>query len=174
MGILSLCSVLLVTYSVPLALEYGASSEVAALMISTFAGSAFIGKFILGWLGDLFSKRRVMILIAFIGMLGWALMVVYEGVLLLAIAVGVVGFAIGGTTPLWGALIALYYGAESFGRVKGAMTLAMLVFTVTPAPLGGYLYDLSGSFAAGFAYLWWSLPVAALAAWLLPEKKSSH
>ena len=170
-GLLSLCSIMLVTYIVPYARVNGISAQHSALLISLYAGSAVVGKFALGWFGDQLSKRRVMIFVQIIGTVGWLFMVLFQGGWALMTSASLVGFAVGGMTPLWATLIAQYFGEEAFGRVKGAMTLAMIVFLVVPGPLGGYLYDLYGSYETGFSIIWWVLPVSLLCAILLPEKK---
>lgn len=169
-GLLSLCSILLVTYIVPMARERGVSTELSALLVSAFAASSLTGKFLLGWLGDKFAKRSVFILIQCLAVVGWLPMLLLDSMAALMTSVVLVGLAVGGLTPIWGSLIAFYFGAGAFGRVKGAMTLAMLVCTVVPGPLGGIIYTLYGSYAASFWLLWIVLPVALLCTWLLPKQ----
>lgn len=167
-GLLSLCSILLVTYIVPLARERGLSTETAALLVSAYAGSSLIGKFLLGWLGDKYAKRSVFILIQVFATVGWLPMLLVNSVAGLMVSVVCVGLAVGGLTPIWGSLIAAYFGSRVFGRVKGAMTLAMLVCTVVPGPLGGLIYSFYGSYAASFWILWGVLPIALVCTLLLP------
>jgi len=169
-GLLSLASILIVTYIVPLARERGVGMEASALLVSAFAGSSLVGKFLLGWLGDRFAKRSVFILIQVLATVGWLPMLLFSGTIGLMVSVITVGLAVGGMTPLWGSLIAYYFGAQFFGRVKGAMTLAMLVCTVVPGPLGGIIYNLYGSYVASFWLLWVVLPVALVCTLLLPRK----
>lgn len=169
-GLLSLCSILLVTYIVPMARERGMSTELSALLISGYAASSLTGKFLLGWLGDKFEKRSVFLLIQVLAVVGWLPMLMLEGIVPLMASVVLVGLAVGGLTPIWGSLIAYYFGAGAFGRVKGAMTLAMLVCTVVPGPLGGLIYSLYGSYTTSFWLLWVALPVALLCTWMLPRQ----
>jgi MFS family permease len=170
-GLLTVCSIVLLTFVVPFAQDKGVSVEASALLVSSYAGAALVGKFLLGWLGDQFSKRKVFILVQVLATLGWLLMVWLDSIVGLVIGATLMGLSIGGLTPLWAALIALYFGPQAFGRVKGLMTLAMLVCTVVPGPLGGVLYDLYGSHATSFALIWWVLPFALLFTVLLPEKR---
>lgn len=169
-GLLSATSIIMVTFIVPYAMSTGTSAASSAFLISLYAGFAVVGKVAFGWAGDRASRRKVMIAIQLCATFGWLVMVLVEGTLPMMISAALVGMAIGGMTPLWAALIALYYGPGAFGRVKGVMTLAMLAFLIVPGPLGGYLYDLTGSYAAGFAIIWWVLPVALLCTVLLPER----
>ena len=169
-GLLSMCSIMMVAFLVPYARVSGISSEVSALLVSLYAGSAVLGKFTLGWLGDRFSKRHIMVLVQVIAILGWGLLVLVKSAGGLMAAAAMVGFSVGGMTPLWATLVAYYFGPGAFGRVKGIMTLTMTVFLIIPGPLGGYLYDRLGSYEAGFAIVWWVLPVALLCAVLLPAK----
>jgi len=169
-GLLTVCSIVLLTFVVPFAQEKGVSVQASALLVSSYAGAALVGKFLLGWLGDHFSKRKVFILIQILATVGWLQMVWLDSVAGLVVGAILVGLSIGGLTPLWAALIAHYFGPHAFGRVKGVMTLAMLVCTVAPGPLGGILYDSYGSHATSFALIWWVLPAALFFTLLLPEK----
>lgn len=169
-GFLSTCSIMLVTYIVPYAVASGVSTASSALLISLYAGMAVLGKVLFGWLGDRLSKRLVMILIQALGTGGWLFMVLLNTTPALMLSAGLVGLAVGGMTPIWAALIAQHFGPTAFGRVKGVMTLVMLVFLILPGPLGGYLYDTYGSYATGFAIVWWALPVGLLCAILLPRQ----
>lgn len=169
-GFLSLCSILLVTFIVPYARSIGLSSSLSALLISLYAGSAIVGKFTLGWLGDRWSKRQVMIAIQTIACIGWLFLLLNASAPALVLACTLVGFAIGGLTPIWASLLALHFGPAAFGQVKGIMTLAMLFFLVAPGPLGGFFYDQYGSYEAGFKFVFWLLPFGLLCAVLLKEK----
>lgn len=169
-GFLSLCSILLITYIVPMARERGVSMEMSALLVSGYAGASLVGKFLLGWLGDKFDKRRVFILIQWLAIGGWLPMLLWGNVPALMLSVILVGLAVGGMTPMWSSLIAYYYGAGAFGRVKGAMTLAMLVCTVVPGPLGGMIYGYYNSYVASFWLLGLALPLALLCTWMLPKQ----
>lgn len=172
-GLLTLCSILLITFIVPMARERGVAAGSSALLLSAYAGSSLVGKFVLGWLGDQYSRRKVFISIQTMATLGWLPMLWLDGVAGLMISVVSVGLAVGGMTPLWAALIAQYFGRQSFGRVKGLMTLAMLVCTVIPGPLGGGIYDLYGSYTSSFSLIWWALPFALTCTTLLPEGKAT-
>lgn len=168
-GFLSLCSILLITYIVPMARERGVSMEWSALLVSAYAGSSLVGKFLLGWLGDKFEKRSVFILIQLLAIAGWLPMLLWDDIIALMVSVIFVGLAVGGLTPMWSSLIAFYFGASAFGRVKGAMTLAMLVCTVVPGPLGGLIYSYYDSYIASFWLLGLALPLALLCSWALPR-----
>lgn len=168
-GFLSLCSILLITYIVPMARERGVSMEMSALLVSAYAGASLVGKFLLGWLGDKFDKRGVFIFIQWLAIGGWLPMLLWGNVPALMLSVILVGLAVGGMTPMWSSLIAYYFGAGAFGRVKGAMTLAMLVCTVVPGPLGGMIYNYYDSYVASFWLLGLALPLALLCTWMLPR-----
>lgn len=173
-GFLSLCSILLITYIVPMARERGVSMEWSALLVSAYAGSSLVGKFLLGWLGDKFEKRSVFILIQLLAIAGWLPMLLWGDIIALMVSVIFVGLAVGGLTPMWSSLIAFYFGASAFGRVKGAMTLAMLVCTVVPGPLGGLIYSYYDSYIASFWLLGLALPLALLCSWALPRHGIEH
>lgn len=171
-GLLSFCSVLMITYVIPFAQERGLATQSSAFLLSLYAGSAFFGKFAIGWLADKVPAQRMMTLILLLAAIGWWPMIILKTVTGLAISSIIVGFAVGGLMPLWATLIAIYFGTNAYGRVKGVMSLAMLSCSVFPAPLGGYLHDTYGSYAIGFSWVWWVLPVGIICSLLLPNTVS--
>src|SRR5690606_19835283 len=62
-----------------------------------------------------------------------------------------VGFAVGGTIPLWGALTGAAFGRHAIGSAMGLMNLLMLPFSIAGAPIAAWVYDRSGSYQVAFA-----------------------
>ncbi|BFM07115.1 MFS transporter [Halioxenophilus aromaticivorans] len=171
-GLLSMGSIIIITFIVPYAREIGLDTLESALLVSSFAGASFTGKFVFGWLSDVFSKRSVMVLLQVIAMFAWLPLITSNHSLLILASVVGVGLAVGGLTPIWASLIALYFGTQAFARVKGAMTLAMLICTIIPGPMGGLLFDATGSYAGAFQIALGLLPLGLLSTILLPKLTS--
>lgn len=155
-------SIMIITYLVPYARERGLDSQSSALMLSVYAGAAFCGKFIAGWLADRVQPRRILTGIAGMMALGLLAMVSLAYPLSFPLTAGGVGLALGGLMPVWAALVALNFGPQAFGKVKGAMSLVLTSAAIIPGPLGGFLYDTSGTYTAAF-----TLPIGVLAAGVL-------
>lgn len=166
-GLLSFGSVLMITYLVPFARERGIDLQMSASMLSVFAGCAMVGKFAAGWLCDRFHCANVMTAIITTATFGWLPMLFMSGITAFSVSAGIVGFAVGSLVPVWASLIARNFGPEVYGRVQGAMSLAVVVFIMIPGPLGGYLSDVYGTYATGFSMLWWAFPVAIVCSLLI-------
>ncbi|MCB1689132.1 MAG: MFS transporter [Halioglobus sp.] len=158
-GIISFAGILIITYLAPYAKATGMSLQNSAFLLSLYAISGIAGKFTTGWLSDKFPPRRIMTATLVMAAIGWLPIVFADDIFAFAITASTVGFAMGGLIPVWATLIALNFGLQNFGRVRGIMALVLVAFTIIPGPLGGYLYDSTGSYATAFGLLWWCLPL---------------
>ena len=115
--------------------------------------SQLIGQLVMGYLGDRFSKRLLLIPAMF-GHCAAALVLAfaasYEAVLLAAI---INGLAWGSRAPLITALRADYFGASSFGQIMGWSSIVMSAFMTVGGFLSAVLYDATGSYAIPFTVL---------------------
>ncbi len=166
-GIMSFLGVLMITYIAPYARESGATLQEAAFIISLYSIFGITGKFTLGWLCDKLPPHRMMTLTLALISLGWLPLLFEVGDNSFMFAAAVVGFAMGGMLPVWSSMIALLFGLDNFGRVRGIMSLALVIFTILPGPLGGYLRDNSGSYVTTFSTLCMLLPLGLIASLLL-------
>lgn len=168
-GTINFSSIMIITYLVPYSRESGIDLQLSALMLSVYAGAAFFGKFWAGWLCDKLPPRRILTAIAALMALGLLPMLYLDGLMYFPISAGIVGFVLGGLMPVWASLIARNFGPESYGRVKGTMSLVLTTAAVIPGPLGGYLYDTNGSYAVAFDLLFWVLGTGAVISLFIPE-----
>ena len=112
-----------------------------------------IGQLVMGYLGDRFSKRMLLIP-AMLGHCGAAILlgfaVSYEMVLIAAV---INGLAWGSRAPLITALRADYFGAASFGQIMGWSSMVMSCFMIVGGLLSGVMRDLLGSYEIPFLIL---------------------
>ena len=168
-GAINFSSIMIITYLVPFALERGIDTQASAFMLSVYAGCAFIGKFLAGWLADKIAPRRLLTCIAAAMAAGILPMLLLDGLVFFPLSAGIVGFALGGLMPVWASLIAGNFGPQAFGRVKGAMSMVLTTVAVIPGPLGGYLHDAGGTYALAFDLLFWVLAGGALVSLMIPS-----
>ena len=112
-----------------------------------------VGQLVMGYLGDKFSKRLLLIPAMFghcaaAVLLGFAGS--YEIVLLAAI---INGLAWGSRAPLLTALRADYFGASHFGQIMGWSSVVMSTFMTLGGFLSAVLYDATGSYEIPFLVL---------------------
>ena len=69
----------------------------------------------------------------------------------IALAAVCLGFATGGLLPVWNSMMALVFGADSFGRAMGAMAPMMTMLVMPAYILIGRLHDLHGNYTTSLA-----------------------
>ncbi len=137
----------LLAHLVPYATDLGISPGRAATLMSVYAFSSGFGRVGVGAASDRIDKRLTLVGVMAVLGLGWFSMLGEPGYSRLLAAATVMGFAMGGVMPLWGALTGACFGRAVFGRAMGLMNLPMLLFNVSGAPIAAYLYDRSGSYS---------------------------
>ena len=129
------------------------SDEHAVLFILVLTVSQIGGQLVGGYLGDVVSKR--VIVVTCMGMHAVALLLVaHVGTVPAVIVFAVLhGGAWGARGPLMQAIRADYFGTSSFGKIMGFSSLITMFGTVTGPILAGFLYDRTGSYTAGFTVI---------------------
>lgn len=144
----------------------------AANVISLILASSILGRLLMGWLADRFSKKRVMILI-------YTLVACAIPLLFYASTPGVIyvfafifGIGLGGDYMIIPLMAAELFGVRVMGRVMG-LILTMDGLSEAFAPmLVGWLRDRYGSYAMGFTALMILGVIGTIAITLLPRKSN--
>ncbi|HEX7852205.1 MAG TPA: MFS transporter [Sphingobium sp.] len=141
----------MVTNLMPLALDEGIQPNVAALLISIYAGCGFCAKFGFAMVADRLNMRTLM----FVSLGGFAagaacLIRADLGYGMIATGVGLIGLFGGLMVPMQGLFVPRIYGAAVAGRVGGMLTFVTLLALLSTPPLFGLIFDKTGSYAAIF------------------------
>lgn len=111
------------------------------------------GQLGMGYLGDRFSKRLLLIPAMF-GHAGAAVMLAFAGSFELVMLAAIInGLAWGSRAPLITALRADYFGASNFGKIMGWSSVVMSTFMTVGGFLSGVLFDATGSYTVPFLVL---------------------
>ena len=148
---------------VPLALNKGLSAEQGAFLISILAVAGIAGKIGFGTIADRVDLRlgyAASIVCVIIALLLFATTSSFSTFML---ASGFMGFATGGMLPVWGAILAILFGAANYGRVMGMMSPVIMPLTLVGAPLAGYIFDVTGGYAPAFVLFAGGLVLALIA-----------
>jgi MFS family permease len=148
---------------VPLALNKGLSAEQGAFLISILAVAGIAGKIGFGMIADRVDLRlgyAASIVCVIIALLLFATTSSFSTFML---ASGFMGFATGGMLPVWGAILAILFGAANYGRVMGMMSPVIMPLTLVGAPLAGYIFDVTGGYAPAFVLFAGGLVLALIA-----------
>jgi MFS family permease len=143
--------------------DLGVAPLRASFILSVMAALAFASKPVFGALVDRLDARVSVGLCLICQLAGVALLLLAEVEWQFLIAAIAFGFGYGGMVPLRNALTAIGFSITAFGEISGAMRTAMAPLTMGGMPLAGWIFDVSGSYAAAF-WTFLGLYVAALAA----------
>jgi MFS transporter, OFA family, oxalate/formate antiporter len=146
----------------PLAMDCGVSSSTATAAISFFAVGNAAGRLAWGWFFDHFGYPVIPASLLFLcGALTLLLVARFEPSIFSVCALGV-GFGFGACFVLYAAQVALRYGADHVASIYPLIFIANGVAGLTGPPMGGFLYDVTGSYAWPLVA---AIAVLALGAW---------
>ncbi len=124
--------------------EQGAANAIAILLVLTIPS-----RLIFGWLGDMYSKRYLLMLCCFIET--GALVILLMAQEMWQLYLFVVVFALGyGIAPLNIAIISDYFGRKNFATIRGMMTPIYAIGIITGPIYAGYIYDVTQSYQIAF------------------------
>ena len=126
------------------------------LQVAGYVGTALLftqlfGQMVGGWLGDRYSKQRLVIMAMGGHVVGMLLFTFANAQWMVWAFVPFHGLAWGVRGPLMQAMRADYFGASSFGKIMGWSSLIMMLGTVSGPVVVGAVRDLTGSYTAGFS-----------------------
>ena len=129
----------------------GVDAERAAYLISAVAVFGMLGKLLFGVVADRVDLRAGLAVAIALVILSLVLLVFGVGYAVLLAASACLGLAAGGMLPVWGALMAVLFGAANYGRVMGLMNPVMMPLVVLGSPFAGWSYDVSGDYVLACA-----------------------
>jgi sugar phosphate permease len=142
--------------------------EIDTTLSIILAGSV-IGRLVMGWLADRWSKKHVMFVIYTIVALSIPMLVYAPSPATLKICAFLFGIGLGGDYMIIPLMAAELYGVAILGRVMGIVLTADSVSESLVPMLVASMRDASGSYASGFLVLVVLAAIGALAVALLPR-----
>jgi len=130
----------------PLAMDCGVSSITATAAISFFAVGNTAGRLGWGWFFDHFGYPVIPASLFFLcGALILLVVARFQPAIFSVCALGV-GFGFGACFVVYAAQVALRYGADHVANIYPLIFIANGVAGLIGPPMGGYLYDVTGSY----------------------------
>jgi MFS family permease len=124
----------------------GVPRATAGIVAGAIPLFSIIGRFGLGWLGDVFDKKYVMVWALFLmglGMLAFCYVQV-TGVVFLFLLLFAPGY--GGAMVIRGAILREYFGRDSFGKMIGILMGFGSIGGIIGPTLAGWVFDTLGSY----------------------------
>jgi len=140
----------LLTSLVPYGIGRGFSLQESSFLVTCVAGSAIIGKILIGWLSERFDKRLLYSLVACLNITFLVTLLYSPGYLGLMVVACCVGLAVGGAVPIWTTLTAHCFGRENFGRALGAMNAITVPIMLGSLWIAARTHDLTGDYQLAF------------------------
>lgn len=130
--------------------DIGVSSMVGASLMSAIGWSNMAGKVFMGNLSDRIGLRLTLVICY--GISGFAMLwlIVAKQLWMLYLFSFVLGFFYGGQMPLQPALAGAIFGLGSLGAVSGGVQSGTSIGGATGSVLGGYIFDVTGSYFYAF------------------------
>jgi len=124
----------------------GVPRTTAGIVAGAIPLFSIIGRFGLGWLGDVFDKKYVMVWALFLmglGMLAFCYVQV-TGIVFLFLLLFAPGY--GGAMVIRGAILREYFGRDSFGKMIGILMGFGSIGGIIGPTLAGWAFDTLGSY----------------------------
>jgi predicted MFS family arabinose efflux permease len=134
-----------VAHVVPLLTDAGLSPAKAAATMGVFGLATMVGRLLAGYLVDRFFAAHVATVLFLAPIAGFVLLASAAGAAP-AVGVSLVGLGLGTEIDLIAFLVSRYLGQRAFGQIYGYCFMLFGMGSSFGRFLGGYVYDLAGSY----------------------------
>jgi len=142
----------------------GLDVSLVTTLVTWIALFGFVGKIVFGYAADRIGLRPGLWMALALAGSGIALLSLEPDPFWIQIAAILMGFAAGGMLPVWGAMVAVAFGMQSYGRVMGLMTSLIGGLMMPGFVIAGAISDATGRFVLA---LWIFSGLIALSALML-------
>ena len=146
----------------------------AASIVGLIGLLSVAAKVFWGWAADNIGREMAYTLgcaamVLAVGLLGLATVVPSSGMLYVYAAVFALGYAV--SAPLWPIVTSDLFAGRHFGSIYGFITVFSGFGNAVGAWVGGYVYDLTGSYAIAFGVAVVAKAASAGALWIVAPRK---
>lgn len=152
------------THQVAFAVDQGIPAVVAAGAVGLLSAFSIPGRLMFGKLGDATDKRHVMMIAAALQLIAFVILLRVVSLPVLYIYSCLLGFGIGGLTPILPGILADHYGRSHFSAIYGAAYVVTTIGFMIGPVYGGWIFDNTGSYYMAFVS---AIAVTALAVILI-------
>ena len=125
----------------------GMTREMAALSITIFSLVSLGIRLVYGFLADTYPKKNIFALSSGITTAALVILGLINNTFTLMVIFSIVyAFGVAGSTALRVPITRDYFGAKSFGKIFGWISLFSVIGGVAGAPLAGWIYDTRGTY----------------------------
>jgi MFS family permease len=150
-----------IVHLVPLLVDKGLSLQTAAGMIALLALINAPMRLAMGWLGDRWPKRSLLIMASLVGSGALALMLFATSIVHIYIFIILWAVAYSCNHLHW-SMLGQYYGRKNFAKIRGFADMSRVLLVVSSPVFAGRVYDVSGSYRAAIIVFAGAFVLAAL------------
>ncbi|MGH7766267.1 MAG: MFS transporter [Candidatus Binatia bacterium] len=164
----------IVTHQIAHVVDIGYSRLYAATVFGLMGMTSTVGRMVFGYVADLFSKQGAYTLNIMTTLVGVAaLMIAHDPSQpwLLYVYVIFFGIGFGSRAVIFSALSADIFSGKGFGAIFGYSVISVGVGGALGSWLGGFFFDVSGSYLVSFALSTFVLLLSDLCIWLVTAKR---
>ena len=151
----------IITHLVPHVTDVGFSAMEAATVLSLMGGAAIAGRVLMGIVSDRIGKKFTAILCVLLQSAAVLWLIWAKDFWMLQAFAIVFGFAYGGMSPSMAALISDTFGVGRIGTILGALEVGFGIGSAIGPAVGGYIFDVNGSYT--MAFLSWAVALLTTA-----------
>jgi MFS family permease len=118
--------------------------------VSFLTGFSIAGRLGFGRLGDIFSKRYLMMVAVALQMIAYVVLLQTKDITMFYIYASLVGLGMGGLVPILSAIFAEYFGRTNYGAVYGLSTFLRWIGMAVGPTYAGWIFDTTGSYHIAF------------------------
>ena len=145
-GILNGTNIAGSAHIVPVAVDYGHSQEVGALLLSVSGGASIVGSLLAGYSCDRIGAARTLSVAALGLGLSWAVIATSGWLPSLSVSAFIVGMCGAAVFPPVSALVVQVFGIDALPKTLSMLGIMALPFTFSMSPAAGWLRDAFGSY----------------------------
>lgn len=163
-----------VTHVMPYLGSIGLSRQAAGFTAAGIPLFSIFGRIGFGWLGDIYDKRKIMVLTFFLMGLGLITFCYVRHFWALILFLLLFPPSFGGAMVLRVSMLREYYGREAFGKLLGIIMGAASLGGIIGPPLAGWVFDAGNDYRP----VWWAFTAGVTAAilmvWRIRSPRPSH
>lgn len=131
----------------------GFSTTQGVWLLTIFSFVGIPSRLLMGWLGDVMDKRKLLAVLFFIGFIGVLALARAQSLWHLVVYAIALGIAWNGSVPLRGSIQLQYFGSKSYGSILGLFFTVITVGGSLAPIMAGRIYDTTGSYRPAFYIL---------------------
>jgi OFA family oxalate/formate antiporter-like MFS transporter len=155
----------------PHLINVGISEKLAALTMAGYSMVSLVGRLLISWLGDTYSKKRLLMVSAAMQAIGFFIYAHISSAWMIIPFILFYGPGFGATVPLLPAIQADYFGVKSFASIRGMMSIAFAVPGIVAPVFAGWIFDTHHSYTIAFQIYALLAALSILALMRIPDRK---